>query len=119
MIDAVKVYFDTMLYLDKFEDTQRTKPETRNMFNKVKDGNFRLIISQTVMMEIYHVLCLPVQKAKNHDEALRMMETANTLSETISKNMLALPYAEFVDNEFDKIEPRSMIDFVKTYQDQV
>ncbi len=49
MTDAVRVYFDTMLYLNKFQDPFTIRPETNHMFNKVKSGEFRLIVSQTTI----------------------------------------------------------------------
>ncbi len=91
MTEGVRVYFDTMLYLNKFRDPYTVKPETTNMFNKVKSGEFRLIISQTVMMEIYHVLCLSVEKIKKFEEASKIMEESNTMNDKIKKNSAFIP----------------------------
>ncbi len=67
MPEDVRVYFDTMLYLNKFQDPATARPETNNMFNKVKTGEFRLIISQLTFVEMYHVMCLPLEKITRRD----------------------------------------------------
>lgn len=50
MQDPDRIYSDTMLYLNKFQDPMTIRPETTHMFNKVKRGEFRLVISQTTLM---------------------------------------------------------------------
>ena len=114
MIDGIKVYFDTMLYLDMFCDPYVSKPETANMFRKVKTGEFRLIISQTVMMEIYHVLCLPVAEERKFDNACRLMDEINETYGKISERLLSYPNTEFAKQEFNKIDSSTLIEFVKT-----
>lgn len=113
MTDGVRVYFDTMLYLNKFKDLYEVKPETTNMFNKVKYGEFRLIVSQTVMMEIYHVLCLPIEKIDNFDKASQIMDEAKTIAKKIKESMLSFPNTEFAEKEFDGIKPENLSSFVE------
>ena len=69
MPEGVKVYFDTMLYLNKFQDPATARPETNNMFSKVRSGEFRLIISQLTFVEMYHVMCLPLEEINRFNEA--------------------------------------------------
>lgn len=111
MLDVDKVYFDTMLYLNKFQDPYTVTAETNNMFNKVKHGEFRLIISQTIMMEIYHVLCLPIENL-NREKAEKHMDGVNKLYERISTTMLSFPNTEFTEKEFSNIDAGNMIEFV-------
>lgn len=113
MPDADKVYFDTMLYLNKFQDPYTVRPETNHMFSKVKSGDFRLLISQTTLMEIYHVLCLPIEGIRNFDEASETMNEIDKIYNRIRTNMLSFPNTEFPDNEFDGINPCNMINFVE------
>ena len=113
MTDEVRVYFDTMLYLNKFRDPYEIKPETINMFNKVKSGEFRLIVSQTVMMEIYHVLCLAIEKIEKFEEASKIMDEVNTMNNKIKKTLLSFPHTEFADKEFDGIKSENLIRFVE------
>ena len=113
MQDEVRVYFDTMLYLNKFGDPYKLRQETINMFNKVKNGKFRLIVSQTVMMEIYHVLCLPIEKTNNFEEASQIMSEAKTIKNKIKQSMLSFPNTEFAEKEFDGIKPENLSDFVE------
>lgn len=112
MYDADKVYFDTMMYLNKFKDRLKVKRETNFMFNKVRLGEFRLIVSQTTLVEIYHVLCLPIEKCDTHTASDTMKEIQETY-DTIKQTMLSFPNTEFPDNEFDGIDPKTMINFVE------
>ena len=110
MLDVDKVYFDTMLYLDKFKEPFLTTPEVNNMFNKVKHGEFQLIVSQTIMMEIYHVLCLPIEKMNLEKAEEYMMDVGKTY-ENISSKMLSFPNTEFTEKEFSNIDSSSMLKF--------
>lgn len=69
MLEGDKVYFDTMLYLNKFWDPMAIKPSTINMFRKVRRGEFRLVVSHLNLLEMYHVMCLPVEKTTTLQEA--------------------------------------------------
>ena len=113
MPDAVRVYFDTMLYLNKFQDPYKVRPETNHMFSKVKSGEFRLVISQTTMMEIYHVLCLAIEKISDFDSASKAMEEVVEIYNRIKETMLSFPNTEFPDKEFDGIQPQNLINFVE------
>lgn len=44
MPESVRVYFDTMLYINKFEDVFKIRPETNNIFSKVKSDVVAFII---------------------------------------------------------------------------
>jgi len=114
MPDAVRVYFDTNLYLNKFEDLYRASPETNNMFNKVKSGEFRLIISQSILMEIYHVMCLPLEKITKFAEAQDAMEKITDAYKDIKKTLLHFPSTELAENEFDGLDSKKLIDFVES-----
>jgi len=103
MPDGVRVYFDTMLYLNKFQDPFKIRPETNHMFSKVKSGEFRLVISQTTMMEIYHVLSLVIQKINDFDTAEKAMDEVTKIYNTIKETMLSFPNTEFPDKEFDEL----------------
>lgn len=113
MPDEVRVYFDTNLYLNKFQDPYRIKPETNHMFGKVKSGEFRLVISQTTMMEIYHVLCLAIEQISDFEAAEEAMDEVTKTYNIIKKTMLSFPNTEFPDKEFDGIEPKNLINFVE------
>ena len=113
MPDAVRVYFDTMLYLNKFQDAYKVRPETNHMFSKVKSGEFRLVISQTTMMEIYHVLCLAIEKISDSDSASKAMEEVVEIYNRIKETMLSFSNTEFPDKEFDGIQPQNLINFVE------
>ena len=104
-----------MLYLNKFMDPYKINPETIHMFNKVKNGEFHLVISQTTLMEIYHVLMLPIEKIKNNslDNASQLMDEAQVIYKKIQSTMLQLPNTEFLKHEFDGINSSNMIDFVE------
>jgi len=69
MPEGVKVYFDTMVCLNKFEDALKVRPETQNIFAKVKSGEFRLIVSQLNFLEMCHLMCLPLENQRNTGEA--------------------------------------------------
>lgn len=113
MQDADKVYFDTMLYLNKFQDPYTIRQETNHMFSKVKSGEFRLMISQTTLMEIYHVLCLPIEGIKDFENATETMKEVTKIYNIIQKTMLSFPNTEFPDHEFDGIDPKHLINFVE------
>ena len=113
MLDTVKVYFDTMLYLNKFQDPYTVRPETNHMFSKVKSGEFRLVISQINLMEIYHVLCLPIEDMKNFENASDIMNEVTKIYNRIQTTMLSFPNTEFPDHEFDGIDPKHLINFVE------
>lgn len=113
MPEGVKVYFDTNVYFNKFEDVYRASPATNNVFNKVKSGEFRLIISQSILMEIYHVMCLPIQKIPKFSEAKDAMEKITDAYQDIKKAILQFPNTELPENEFDGIDSKNLIDFVE------
>lgn len=113
MQDSVRVYFDTMLYLNKFRDAWTVKPETSNMFSKVKSGEFRLIISQLTFVEMYHVMCLPLLDAKKQDEASQMFKDINEAYAGIKETILKFPNTEIVENEFNNIDTKKMTTFVE------
>jgi len=113
MPEGVRVYFDTNLYFNKFEDPYKVLLETNHMFNKVKSGEFRLIISQSIMMEIYHVMCLTIEKISKFEDAKEAMNQINNAYNEIKNTMLQFPYTEFVENEFAGIDPLKLIDFVE------
>lgn len=114
MPDAVKVYFDTNLYFNKFEDAFKVYPETTNIFNKVKSGEYRLIISKSILMEIYHVMCLPIEKISKFDDAKDAMDAITDAYADIKKAMLQFPNTELVENEFDGLDSNNLIDFVES-----
>jgi len=114
MPEGVKVYFDTNVYFNKFEDAYRSSPATNNMFNKVKSGEFRLIISQSVLMEIYHVMCLPIEKITKFVEAKDAMDAITDAYNDIKIAILQFPNTELVENEFDGIDSKNLIDFVES-----
>jgi len=113
MPDGDRVYFDTMLYLNKFQDPFTIRQETNNMFSKVKSGEFRLVISRTTLMEIYHVLCLPIQKITDLETASNTMDEVTKIYNRIQEIMLSFPNTEFPDREFDGIDSGNMINFVE------
>ncbi len=113
MPDAVRVFFDTMLYFNKFQDPFTIKPETTNVFNKVKSGEFRLIISRTIFMEMYHVMCLPLEKLTNFQEAQTAMEQISNAYNDIRQAILQFPNTELAENEFNGIDSKNLIDFVE------
>lgn len=102
-----------MLYLNKFKDPYTVRPEINHMFSKVKSGEFRLLISQTTLMEIYHVLCLPIEKIRDLSKASEIMTEIDKVYKQIRTTMLSFPNTEFPDNEFDGINPCDMISFVE------
>ena len=113
MQDADRVYFDTMLYLNKFQDPYKVRQETNHMFSKVKSGEFRLVISRTTLMEIYHVLCLPIQNIPDFETASNIMDEVRKIYNRIQETMLSFPNTEFPGQEFDGINPENMINFVE------
>jgi len=114
MLEGVKVYFDTMLYFNKFEDVYRVSSETNNIFNKVKSGEFRLIISQSILMEMYHVMCLPIEKITKFTEAKDAMKAITDAYADIKKMILQFPNTELAENEFNGIDSKNLIDFVES-----
>ena len=114
MPDADKVYFDTMLYLNKFQDPFKIRPETNHMFSKVKSGEFRLVISRTTLVEIYHVLCLPLEEITDFKTASDTMDEITKMYHRIQETMLSFPNTEFPDNEYDGIDPKNLINFVES-----
>ncbi len=62
-----------MCFSINFKNPYTIKPETINIFNKVKSGEFRLIISQSVLMEIFHVMCLPLEEITKFSDAQKAM----------------------------------------------
>lgn len=113
MLEGVKVYFDTMLYLNKFEDPVTVKPETNNMFNKVKSGEFRLIISQLTFVEMYHVMCLPLAEISKFDEAEVALKQITEAYADIKKTILQFPNTDIVENELNGIDTKQLTTFVE------
>jgi len=114
MPDAARAYFDTNLYFNKFEDLYKLKPETNNMFNKVKSGEFHLVISQSIFMEIYHVLCLPLERITNFKDAQAAIKYITVAYDDIKGTILQFPNTELAENEFDGIDSKNLIDFVES-----
>lgn len=114
MPDAVRVFFDTMLYFNKFQDPFKISPETINMFNKVKSGEFRLIISRSIFMEMYHVMCLTLEKISNFKDAQTAMEAITNAYNDIKTTILHFPNTELAENEFNGIDSKNLIDFVES-----
>ena len=114
MTDAVKVYFDTNVFLDKFKDRYNVQSETNNIFNKVKSGEFRLIISQSILMEIYHVLCLSLEENISLNVAQNTLTEITSLYNDIKKTMLQFPNTEFTEDEFNELNSTNLIDFVES-----
>lgn len=113
MPESVKVYFDTMLYLNKFQDLLRVKPETNNIFSKVKSGEYRLMISQLTFVEMYHVMSLPLLDAKNHKEAQEMLDEIKTTYDAIKHIILEFPNTELPDHELNGIDTEEITCFVE------
>lgn len=113
MPEGVKVYFDTMLYLNKFHDPMTTRPETNHMFSKVKSGEFRLTISQLTFVEMYHVMCLPLNTITRPTDASQMFSTINEAYGEIKNTILKFPNTEIVENEFDGIDTKKLTTFVE------
>ncbi len=113
MLDGVRVYFDTNLYLNKFGDPFKVCSETTHMFNKVKSGEFRLIISQSILMELYHVMCLTIEKIPKFDDAQTAMKEITNAYNEIKNTLLQFPNTDLVENEFDGIDSLKLIDFVE------
>ncbi|MCH7560420.1 MAG: hypothetical protein IIC67_03465, partial [Thaumarchaeota archaeon] len=84
------------------------------MFRKVKSGEYRLIISKSILMEIYHVMCLPIEKITKFDEAKEAMDAIIDGYNDIKKTMLQFPNTEFVENEFYGLNSKCLIDFVES-----
>lgn len=114
MTDAVKVYFDTNVFFNKFGDPYKIKPETINIFNKVKSGEFRLIISQSILMEMFHVMCLPIEGITKFSEAETAMTDITNAFNDIKETVLKFPNTELAENEFDGISSTDLIDFVES-----
>ena len=113
MLEGVRVYFDTMLYLNKFQDPMTARPETNNMFNKVKSGEFRLIVSQLAFVEMYHVMCFPLADIHNFKDASEAYEQIGNAYHDIKKIILQFPNTEIVEKEFDKIDTKKLTTFVE------
>lgn len=113
MPEGVRVYFDTMLYLNKFEDPMTARPETINVFNKVKSGEFHLVISQLNFIEMYHVMCLPLVDIKKFEQASDAIQEINSAYMEIKKTLLQFPHTEIVENEFNGIDTKLMTAFVE------
>ncbi len=64
-------------------------------------------------MEIYHVLCLPLEKVRNFKEASAMMDEIDKVYTRIRTARLSFPNTEFPDNEFNGINSCDMINFVE------
>ncbi len=113
MPDGIKVYFDTMLYLNKFQDPATVRRETQNMFNKVKTGEYHLVVSQLVLMEIYHVLCRPFDDITKFAEAESTKDEINRVYDKIKTALLSFPHTEFAENEFNGIDSMNLTNFVE------
>lgn len=114
MPDAVRVFFDTMLYFNKFQDPMTISRETVNMFNKVKSGEFRLIISRSIFMEMYHVMCLALEEISNFKDAQEAMTKITDAYNDIQTTILQFPNTELAENEFNGIDSKNLIDFVES-----
>ncbi len=64
-------------------------------------------------MEIYHVMCLPLEKITRFEEAKNAMESIISAYDDIKKTILQFPNTELAENEFDGIDPEDLIDFVE------
>lgn len=113
MQEGVRVYFDTMLYLNKFQDAGTVRPETSNMFKKVKSGEFRLVISQLTFVEMYHVMCLTLEKITKFEEASKLHEEINKAYHEMKNIILEFPNTELVENEFNGIDTKKLTTFVE------
>jgi len=113
MPEGVRVYFDTMVYLNKFQDPLTAKPETLNIFSKVKSGEYRLIISQLNFVEMYHVMCLPLEKISRMDEAKEALDQITKAYDDIRKIILNFPNTSIAENEFDGIDTKKLTTFVE------
>lgn len=113
MPEGAKVYFDTMLYLNKFVDPMKTRPETNNMFSKVKTGEFRLVVSQIIFVEMYHVMCLPLEKITRIAEAADALQQIRDAYFDIKRIILQFPNTEIAENELDGIDTKSLTTFVE------
>ena len=111
MTDAVKVYFDTNVFFNKFEDPYKISPETSNIFSKVKSGEFRLVISQSVLMEMFHVMCLPLEDITKFDEAQEAMTDITSAYNDIKETILRFPNTELAENEFTGISSTDFLLF--------
>lgn len=113
MQEGVRVYFDTMLYLNKFQDPWKVRPETNNMFSKVKSGEFRLIISQITFVEMYHVMCTALEKITKFEEASELHEEINKAYHDMKGIILKFPNTELAENEFNGIDTKKLTTFVE------
>lgn len=113
MTESVRVYFDTMLYINKFEDVFKVRPETTNIFSKVKSGEYHLVVSQLTFVELYHVMCKPLQDLNTFDDSQEALKEIDKVYETIKRKIMEFPNTEFPEHEFDKIDTRMLTDFVE------
>ena len=113
MPESVRVYFDTMLYLNKFKDPFSVKPETENIFSKVKSGEYLLIVSQLTFVEMYHVMCLPLTELGTFQEVESAMDEINKAYNAIKAKIMEFPNTVFPEHEFDGLDTRELTDFVE------
>jgi len=113
MPEGVKVYFDTMLYLNKFKDPITAKPETINMFKKVKSGEFRLIISQLTFVEMYHVMCLPLVEKNRFNEAKDALKQITCAYDDIKQSIMEFPNTDIQENELNGIDTKLLTSFIE------
>lgn len=113
MPEGVKVYFDTMLYLNKFKDPATAKPETINMFRKVKTGEFRLIISQLTFVEMYHVMCKPLEEIRRLDEAEEALKQITGAYNEIKTIIMEFPNTDIKENELNGVDTKLLTTFIE------
>jgi len=112
MYEGVRVYFDTMLYLNKFGDEIKVKPETQNMFAKVKSGEFRLVVSQLNFLEVYHVMCLRLEKQRNIGEAKDMLDEIRAAYADIKNTVMHFPNTEVIGDDLD-VDVEGLMNFAE------
>ncbi len=54
-----------------------------------------------------------IEKINDFDEARKAMDEVSAIHNTIKETMLSFPNTEFPDKEFDKIDPKTLINFVE------
>lgn len=113
MPESVRVYFDTMLYINKFEDVFKIRPETNNIFSKVKSGEYHLVVSQLTFVEMYHVMCLPLAKLSNVSQAQDALKEIVNAYDAIKTKIMEYPNTEFPEHEFNGIDTRTLTDFIE------